>query len=103
MTGNRNVRDMDAQQHDRALPPDAAERDRLRRESTAVESVVLGEDICFVTRGLENWRKTAVIAVLTAARTEESGRARRVARRERAPWERSQRTPEGISDLLADG
>jgi hypothetical protein len=44
-----------------------------------------------------------VIAVLTQVREEETRRAKRVERRDREPWARSQRVPEGISDLLIEG
>lgn len=44
-----------------------------------------------------------MVAVLTAVRAEETQRRKRVARRDREPWSRSQRVPEGINDLLIEG
>lgn len=86
------------------LPPDASERDAARRgEAGEPDPALLGEDIAFVTRGVTVEERAAVIAVLTQARGEESQQVKRVARRDREPWARSQRVPEGISDLLAEG
>jgi len=85
-----------------ALPPDAAARDAAkRREMGEHDSTLRGEDIRFVTRGVTADERAAVIAVLTEARAEETERVKRVARRDREPWARSQRVPEGIADLLA--
>ena len=86
------------------LPPDAAARDAAKRNGASEEpEVELGEDIHFVTRGVSDEERAAVIAVLTAARTEESRQAKGVERKAREPWARSQRVPEGIADLLITG
>ena len=86
------------------LPPDASERDAARRVGLGdADAALLGEDIEFVTRGVSAEERAAVVAVLTQARAEESQQVKRVARRDREPWARSQRVPEGISDLLAEG
>ena len=86
------------------LPPDASERDAARREELGdPDPALVGEDIRFVTRGVSEEDRAAVVAVLTQARAEESQQVKRVARRDREPWSRSQRVPEGISDLLAEG
>ncbi|KAM9863425.1 hypothetical protein ACI1US_00743 [Leucobacter sp. BZR 635] len=86
------------------LPPDAAARDAAKREDAGdVDDAIHGEDITFVTRGVSDEERAAVIAVLTAARAEESRQVKRVARRDREPWARSQRVPDGFADLLADG
>ena len=90
--------------NDPSLPPDAAARDAARREQAgAADDAIRGDDIRFVTRGVSDEERAAVIAVLTAVRAEETQRAKRVARRDREPWARSQRVPEGIGELLADG
>lgn len=87
-----------------ALPPDAAARDAAKREALGEQDdAIHGEDIEFVTRRVSDEERAAVIAVLTRVRTEETERVRRVERREREPWARSQRVPEGIGELLADG
>lgn len=89
---------------DTSLPPDAAARDAAKREESGEElAPTLGEDISFVTRQVSDEERAAVIAVLTQVREEESQQIKRVARRDREPWARSQRVPEGISDLLAEG
>jgi len=86
------------------LPPDAAARDAAKREEAGLADQVLTDDgFDFVTRGLSDEEKAAVIAVLTQVRAEETQRVRRVERREHQPWARSQRVPEGIADLLAEG
>lgn len=86
------------------LPPDAAARDAAKREEVGeVDTAITGEDIHFVTRDVSDEERAAAIAVLTQVRTEETQRVKRVARRDREPWARSQRVPEGIGDLLADG
>lgn len=86
------------------LPPDAAARDAAKREDAGeADTTISGDDITFVTRGVSDEERAAVIAVLTAARTEESRQVKRVARRDREPWARSQRVPDGFSDLLLDG
>lgn len=83
------------------LAPDAATRDAERRRLVDNgDGVLRGEDIHFVTRGVSAEEKAAVIATLVAAREAETNRVRRVARRDREPWARSQRSPEGIGDLL---
>lgn len=93
-----------AEETESALPPDAAARDAAkRREMGEHDSTLRGEDIRFVTRGVTADERAAVIAVLTEARAEETERVKRVARRDREPWARSQRVPEGITDLLAAG
>lgn len=86
------------------LPPDAAARDAAKREGLGeTDGVVRGEDIRFVTEHLSDTERAAVIAVLTQVRSEETRQVKRVARRDREPWARSQRVPEGIGDLLAEG
>lgn len=85
------------------LPPDATARDAARRgEMADVDDVLRGEDICFVTKQVSDTERAAVIAVLTQIRAEESDQVKRVERREREPWARSQRVPDRISDLLLD-
>ena len=83
------------------LPPDAAARDAAKRESLGdVDDALHGDDIRFVTRNVSDEERAAVIAVLTAARFDETRQVKWVARRDREPWARSQRVPEGIDDLL---
>lgn len=85
------------------LPPDAAARDAAKRgELGDPDSALTGEDFQFVTRNVSDEERAAVIAVLTAVRTEESQQVKRVARRDRQPWARSQRPPEGIANLLTE-
>ncbi|QIM15809.1 hypothetical protein G7067_04280 [Leucobacter insecticola] len=82
------------------LPPDASARDAARREGAGeADTTLRGEDIHFVTRTVSDEERAAVIAVLTRVRTEETQRMKRVARRDREPWARSQRVPEGIDEL----
>lgn len=88
---------------ERDVPPDAAARDAAKHTDDADDHVLRGEDIRFVTRHVSQEERAAVIAVLTQAREEETAQVKRVARRDREPWARSQRVPEGISELLADG
>ncbi len=86
------------------LPPDAAERDAAKREEAGVlEHALSDEGFRFHTRTVSDEEQAAVIAVLSQVRAEETQRVRRVERREHEPWRRSQRVPEGISDLLAEG
>lgn len=86
------------------LPPDAAARDAAKREDVGeADDAIRGEDITIVTRGVSDEERAAVIAVLTAARAEETRQVKRVARRDREPWARSQRVPDGFADLLIDG
>ncbi len=86
------------------LPPDAAARDAARREEAGSEEQPLTSDgFAFVTRGVSDEEKAAVIAVLTQVRTEETQRVRRVERREHQPWARSQRVAVSINHLLAEG
>lgn len=86
------------------LPPDAAARDAAKREEAGYsEHHLTDEGFRFATRGVSDEDKAAVIAVLTQVRAEETQRVRRVERREHQPWRRSQRVPEGIADLLAEG
>lgn len=86
------------------LPPDAAARDAAKREELGPHDDTLhGDDISFVTRQVSDAERAAVIAVLTQVRSEETQRVKRVARRDREPWARSQRVPEGISELLSEG
>ena len=86
------------------LPPDAAARDAAKREGVAAgEGALSDEDFRFITRGVTEEERAAVIAVLTKVRAEETERVRRVERQDHEPWARSQRVPEGISDLLAEG
>lgn len=89
---------------DSTIPPDAAARDAARRKQAAGadDSIPREEDFHFVTRGVSDEERAAVIAVLTQVRAEETQRVRRVERREHQPWARSQRVPEGIGDLLAE-
>lgn len=87
-----------------ADPPDAAARDAARRGAAAqVDDTLRDADFRFITRGVSPSERAAVIAVLTQVRAEETRRRRSVERREHQPWARSQRVPEGISDLLAEG
>ncbi|MBK0422293.1 hypothetical protein JD292_09430 [Leucobacter sp. CSA2] len=89
---------------DADLPPDAAERDAAKREELGeTDPAITGDDVTFVTRLVSDDERAAVIAVLTRVREEESQQVKRVARRDREPWARSQRVPEGISDLLTEG
>ena len=82
------------------LPPGAAERDAARRDEIGeVDDAIHGDDIEFITRSVDDETRAAVIAVLTQVRAEETARLKRVARRDREPWARSQRVPEGIADL----
>ncbi|GAA2189035.1 MULTISPECIES: acyl-CoA carboxylase epsilon subunit [Leucobacter] len=83
------------------LPPDASERDAAKRDA-ALDDVLHGDDIRFVTGKVDETERAAVIAVLTQVRAEESDQVKRVARRDREPWARSQRVPDSIYDLLAD-
>lgn len=93
-----------AELSDGHLPPDAAARDAAKREELGPQDdTIRGEDIHFVTRQVSAEERAAVIAVLTQVRAEESQQMKRVARRDREPWARSQRVPEGTSDLLAEG
>lgn len=86
------------------LPPDAAERDAARREQMGQsDDTLTGEDIRFVTKQVSAEERAAVIAVLTEARAAETQRVKRVERRDREPWARSQRVPEGLGDLLLEG
>lgn len=86
------------------LPPDAAARDAARREQAATgDGTLHADEFRTITRGVTPEEKAAVIAVLTRVRAEETERVKRVERREHQPWARSQRVPEGIGDLLADG
>ena len=86
------------------LPPDAAARDAAKRASLDKKDDGLrSTDVAFVTRKVSDDERAAVIAVLTRVREEETHRARRIERREREPWARSQRVPEGIGELLAGG
>lgn len=89
---------------DTGLPPDAAARDAAKREALGgAEDAIGSEDFNFQTRHLSDEEQAAVIAVLTTVRAEETQCVRRVERREHQPWSRSQRVPEGIGDLLAEG
>lgn len=86
------------------LPPDAAARDAEKRRRVGVDDESLSDQgFEFITRGVDDLEKAAAIAVLTRMRAEETERVRRVERREHEPWRRSQRVPEGIGDLLAEG
>lgn len=88
---------------DPSLPPDAAARDAEKRKLTHNgDTALTGDEFHFVTRQVSDEERAAVIAVLTEVRTEEAERVRRVERRDRQPWARSQRVPEGIADLLAE-
>lgn len=86
---------------EQGLAPDAAARDAALREAADLpDGVLRGEGITFVTRGVSDDERAAVIAVLAQVRSEESQKVRRVERRDRDPWARSQRTPEGINEVL---
>lgn len=86
------------------LPPDAAERDAARRAEAGTDDGILRDaDFAFHTRGVTDAERAAIIAVFARVREEETQRVKRVERREREPWVKSQRTPEGIEDLLAEG
>lgn len=85
------------------LPPDAAARDAAKRDELADDDLLHGSDIRFVTRQVSDAERAAIVAVLTQVRGEESQQVKRVSRRDREPWSRSQRVPEGIFDLLAEG
>lgn len=86
------------------LAPDAAARDAAKREEAADGDQALSDtDFRFITRGTTEAERAAVVAVLTKVRAEETERVKRVERREHQPWSRSQRVPEGIGDLLAEG
>jgi hypothetical protein len=90
--------------NDPLLPPDAAARDAARRQALGeLDDALHGDDIRFATRRVSDDERAAVIAVLTRVRSEETQRRKRVARRDREPWSRSQRVPEGIAELLIEG
>lgn len=85
-----------------AMAPDASARDAVRRGQIDNDAEVLrAEDLIFITRGVTTDEQAVVAAVLATAREEETNRVRRVGRLHREPWARSQRTPEGIGDLLS--
>lgn len=87
-----------------ALAPDAAARDAAKREEAGLGNQPLSDEgFHFVTQGVSPEIKAVVIAVVTRVRAEEAQGVRRVESREHQPWARSQRVPEGISDLLAEG
>ena len=67
----------------------------------SADAVLSDDGLAFVTENATDTERAAVIAVLAQARSEETERVRRVGRRERAPWSRSQRTPEGIAEYLS--
>lgn len=84
--------------------PDAAARDAAKHLSSPDDDHALrGEDIRFVTKLVSDEERAAVIAVLTQVRAEETQQVKRVARQDREPWSRSQRVPDRIGDLLAEG
>lgn len=88
---------------DESLPPDALKRDALKREEQGeVSDALTGDDIHFVTRKVSDEERAAVIAVLTEARAEETRRVKRIARKDREPWARSQRVPDRILDVLTE-
>lgn len=64
------------------------------------DPTISGDDIQFITQNVSDEERAAVIAVLTQVRAEETHQVKRVARRDREPWSRSQRVPEGIGELL---
>lgn len=85
-----------------AMAPDAAARDAERREQAENgDDVLRAEDLTFLTRNVSVEEQAVVIAVLASVREEETNRVRRVESLRREPWARSQRTPEGIGDLLS--
>lgn len=99
-----DAHDAEAASDSASVPPDAAARDAaLRQQAGPVDDVLHADEFHFVTRGVSAEDQAAVIAVLTQVRAEETRRVRRVERREHQPWARSQRVPEGISELLAEG
>lgn len=79
-----------------AMPPSARTQATLTMRSAATTSRSS-------PAGVSDEERAAVIAVLTEARAEESRQVKRVARRDREPWARSQRVPDGFADLLIDG
>lgn len=89
---------------DSTLPPDAAARDLAKRQELGeVDDAIHADEFRFITRKVSDEEQAAVVAVLSTVRAEETQRVRRVERREHQPWARSQRVPEGIGELLADG
>lgn len=83
------------------LAPDAAARDAAKREEAGNSNHALSDEgFQFVTRGVSDVEKAAVISVLTELRAEETQRVRRIESREHQPWSRSQRVPPRITDLL---
>lgn len=81
------------------LAPDAAERDAEKRKLVDNgDGIERGEDIVFITKHVSDTERAAVISVLTKAREEETNRVRKVSRRERDPWSRPQRAPEGFDE-----
>lgn len=85
----------------KAMAPDAKERDSIQRSLAGeTDEVVRGEDVTFVTKNVSAEEKAAVLAVLLKQRESETERVRLVESRNHEPWRRSQRTPEGIADLL---
>ncbi|CAG7607302.1 hypothetical protein ACFPZL_05875 [Leucobacter soli] len=101
---DRGISDAVAEELAEAVPPpDAAARDAARRqEAGPVDDALHDDEFRFITRGVSDEERAAVIAVLSQVRAEQTKRAKRVERRELQPWARSQRVPEGIADLLAD-
>lgn len=80
--------------------PSAADRDAAKRASAQQDDVLKEAEYTFLTRNLSDTEKAAAIAALTAVRTEETRMVKRVARIERQPWRRSQRTPRRIEEFL---
>ncbi len=87
----------------KSAPPSAAERDAAKRAGQQADSTVSTNKFNFLTRNLSSHEKAAVVAVLTvltAARAEEAGRIKKVARIELQPWRRSQRALRQITEFL---
>lgn len=86
------------------LPPDAAARDAAKREEAGPQDdTIKSGGFDFITRGVSDEERAAVIAVLTQVRAEETAQVRRVERREHEPWARSQRVPQPFGDLFLEG
>ncbi len=84
----------------KSAPPSAAERDAAKRVGQQADSTVSTNKFNFLTRNLSSHEKAAVVAILTAARAEEAGRIKKIARIELQPWRRSQRALRQITEFL---
>ena len=104
LPGRHRATDGDAVLAGTVLPPDAAARDAAKREEAGPpDDTLTSEGFDFVTRGVSDEERAAVIAVLTQVRAEETAQVRRVERREHEPWARSQRVPQPFGDLFLEG